>query len=184
MPSRIGVFCGSSLGRGDEYSAGAKAFASAVALRGMSVVYGGASVGLMGVVADAVLAGGGEVIGVIPRTLVDREIAHRRLTELRVVETMHERKAGMAALADAFVALPGGLGTLEELFEVWTWAQLGLHAKPCGLLNTAGYYDPLIEFVDHAVREGFVREQQRSTLVVLSDPAELLDTLDRITSTG
>jgi len=141
----------------------------------MRAVYGGASVGLMGVVADAVLAEGGEVIGVIPETLVDREIAHRRLTELRVVQTMHERKAGMAALADAFVALPGGLGTLEELFEIWTWGQIGLHAKPYGLLNTDGYYDPLIEFLDHAVREGFVREAQRSALVVCSDPDELLD---------
>ena len=143
----------------------------------MRVVYGGASVGLMGTIADAVLAEGGEVIGVIPGALVEREIAHRRLTELRVVETMHERKAGMAALADAFVALPGGLGTLEELFEIWTWSQIGLHAKPYGLLNTAGYYDPLIEFVDHAVREGFVRERQRSSLVVASDPEELLDLL-------
>jgi uncharacterized protein (TIGR00730 family) len=143
----------------------------------MRVVYGGASVGLMGTIADTVLAEGGEVIGVIPGTLVEREIAHRRLTELRVVATMHERKAGMAALADAFVALPGGLGTLEELFEIWTWGQIGLHAKPYGLLNTDGYYDPLIEFLDHAVREGFVREGQRSSLVVAADPDELLDLL-------
>ena len=143
----------------------------------MRVVYGGASVGLMGVVADTVLAEGGEVIGVIPGSLVEREIAHRRLTELRVVETMHARKAEMAALADAFVALPGGLGTLEELFEVWTWAQLGLHAKPCALLNTSGYFDPLIEFLDHAVHEGFVRERQRASLIVASEPDELLDEL-------
>jgi uncharacterized protein (TIGR00730 family) len=177
MVTRIGVFCGSAFGRGGDYPAAAKAFASAAVKRGMGVVYGGASVGLMGLVADTVLAEGGEVIGVIPATLVEREIAHRRLTELRVVETMHERKAGMAALADAFVALPGGLGTLEELFEVWTWSHLGLHAKPCALLNTGGYYDPLIDFVDHAVREGFVRETQRSTLVVASEPEELLDSL-------
>jgi uncharacterized protein (TIGR00730 family) len=137
----------------------------------------------MGVIADTLIAEGGEVIGVIPRALVEREIAHRRLTELRIVETMHERKAGMAALADAFVALPGGLGTLEELFEVWTWAQLGIHAKPCALLNTAGYFDPLIDFLDHAVREGFVRERQRSSLVVASDPDELLDLLNLATST-
>ena len=143
----------------------------------MRVVYGGASVGLMGVVADAVLADGGEVIGVIPGALVEREIAHRGLSELRVVDTMHERKAGMAALADAFVALPGCLGTLEELFEVWTWGQIGLHAKPYGLLNTAGFYDPLIEFLDHAVCEGFIRERQRASLVVSSDPDELLDLL-------
>jgi uncharacterized protein (TIGR00730 family) len=144
----------------------------------MTVVYGGASVGLMGVVADTVLTEGGEVIGVIPSTLVEREIAHRRLTELRVVDTMHDRKAGMAALADAFVALPGGLGTLEEIFEVWTWAQLGLHTKPCALLNTAGYYDPLLEFIDHAVREGFVRERQRTSLIVATEADELLDLLN------
>ena len=182
MPSCIAVFCGSSLGRCDDYSDAAKAFASGIVRRGMRVVYGGASVGLMGVVADTMLAEGGEVIGVIPRKLVEREIAHGRLTTLHVVETMHERKAGMAALADAFVALPGGLGTLEELFEVWAWTQLGLHAKPCVLLNTAGYYDPLIAFLDHAVREGFVREQQRSTLVVASDPDELLDLLGPLSS--
>ena len=160
-----------------EYPAAAKAFASAVVRRGMRVVYGGASVGLMGVVADTVLAEGGEVIGVMPRSLVEREIAHVRLTELRVVDTMHERKAAMASLADAFVALPGGLGTLEELFEVWTWFHIGLHAKPCGLLNTAGYYDPLIDFLDHAVREGFVRERQRKSIAVREDPDDLLDAL-------
>jgi hypothetical protein len=181
MTACIGVFCGSAHGRSDAYTAAAKQFGRSVAGRGLRVVYGGASVGLMGTIADAVLAEGGEVIGVIPGALVDREIAHRRLTELRVVETMHERKAGMAALADAFVALPGGLGTLEELFEIWTWGQIGLHVKPYGLLNTAGYYDPLIEFLDHAVREGFVRERQRSSLVVASDPDELLD---RLTSIG
>ena len=174
MPTCIGVFCGSAHGRSDAYTAAARQFGKSLASRGMRAVYGGASVGLMGVVADAILAEGGEVIGVIPGTLVDREIAHRQLTELRVVETMHERKAGMAALADAFVALPGGLGTLEELFEIWTWGQIGLHGKPYGLLNTAGYYDPLIEFLDHAVREGFVRQTQRSSLIVASDPEELL----------
>ena len=177
MTPYIAVFCGSAFGRGDEYAASAKSFARASVRRGMRVVYGGASVGLMGLVADTVLAEGGEVIGVIPSKLVEREIGHRRLTELRVVETMHERKAGMAALADAFVALPGGLGTLEELFEVWTWSQLGIHSKPCALLNTAGYYDPLIDFLDHAVEEGFVRERQRSTLIVSSDPDELLELL-------
>jgi uncharacterized protein (TIGR00730 family) len=177
MSACIAVFCGSAFGRDAQYAASAEAFARSVARRGMRLVYGGASVGLMGVIADTMLAEGGEVVGVMPGTLVEREIAHRRLTELRVVETMHERKAGMAALADAFVALPGGLGTLEELFEVWTWAQLGIHTKPCALLNTAGYYDPLIEFLDHAVREGFVRERQRASLIVSSDPEDLLDSL-------
>jgi hypothetical protein len=133
----------------------------------------------MGAVADAALAAGGEVIGVIPRSLVDREIAHRGLTELHVVQTMHERKALMAELADAFVALPGGLGTLEELFEVWTWGMLGLHAKPYGLLDVDGYYAPLITFLDHARDEGFVRAAQRAMLVVASEPARLLDALSR-----
>jgi uncharacterized protein (TIGR00730 family) len=141
------------------------------------VVYGGASVGLMGVLADTVLAAGGEIIGVIPGRLVDREIAHRGLTELRIVGTMHERKATMAQLADAFIALPGGLGTLEELFEVWTWAQLGLHTKPCGLLNTSRYYDPLIAFLDHARDEGFIRQAQRAALAVDDDPGQLIDML-------
>jgi uncharacterized protein (TIGR00730 family) len=177
MPHCIGVFCGSQHGRSDAYTAAAKQFGQSVARRGIRVVYGGASVGLMGVIADTVLTEGGEVVGVIPGSLVEREIAHRYLSDLRVVDTMHERKAGMAALADAFVALPGGLGTLEELFEVWTWGQIGLHGKPYGLLNTAGYYDPLIEFLDHAVREGFVRQRQRSSLVVAADSDELLDLL-------
>lgn len=140
-------------------------------------MYGGASVGLMGTLADAALEAGGEVIGVIPRALVDREIAHCRLTELRVVESMHERKATMAQLADAFVALPGGLGTLEELFEVWTWGQLGLHAKSYGVLNVNGYYDPLITFLDHACAEGFVGASQRAMLVVDDDASRLLDKL-------
>ena len=131
----------------------------------------------MGLLADTVLAAGGEVIGVMPATLVEREIAHRGLTELRIVTTMHERKALMAELADAFVALPGGLGTLEELFEVWTWAQLGLHGKPVALLNVNGYYDPLVTFLDHARDEGFVRRAQRAALVVDDEVDRLLDTL-------
>lgn len=142
-------------------------------------MYGGASVGLMGVLADTALTHGGRVVGVIPRSLVDREIAHRGLTALEVVETMHERKARMAELADAFVALPGGLGTLEELFEIWTWGMLGLHAKPYGLLNAGGYYQPLIRFLDHARDEGFIRPAQRDRLVVDTDPARLLDALSR-----
>lgn len=140
-------------------------------------MYGGASVGLMGLLADTALDAGGEVIGVIPRALVDREIAHRNLTELRVVETMHERKATMAALADAFVALPGGLGTLEELFEIWTWAMLGLHDKPYGLLEVDGYFQSLADFLDHACAEGFVRPAQRSMLHVDDSAERLLDRL-------
>lgn len=145
-------------------------------------MYGGASVGLMGVLADAARACGAEVVGVIPRALVDRELAHRGLTELHVVDTMHERKARMAELSDAFVALPGGLGTLEELFEVWTWGMLGLHAKPYGLLDVAGYYQPLIRFLDHARDEGFIRPAQRARLVVDTDPDRLLDGLARCPS--
>jgi uncharacterized protein (TIGR00730 family) len=177
MQQSICVFCGSASGASEQYAAAAQEFARAAARRGIRVVYGGASVGLMGVLADTVLAEGGEIIGVIPGALLEREIAHRGLSELRVVETMHERKAMMAQLADAFVALPGGLGTFEELFEVWTWGQLGLHSKPYGLFNAAGYYDPLIAFLDHACEEGFVRPAQRTMLAVDDDPNELLDLL-------
>ena len=142
-------------------------------------MYGGASVSIMGVLADATLAAGGRVVGVIPRALVDREIAHTGLTELHVVDTMHERKARMAELSDAFVALPGGLGTLEEFFEIWTWGMLGLHDKPYGLLDVDGYYEPLIRFLDHARDEGFVRPAQRDRLVVDTDADRLLAALAR-----
>jgi uncharacterized protein (TIGR00730 family) len=141
---------------------------------GIRVVYGGASVGLMGALADATLEAGGEVVGVIPQQLVDREIAHRGLTELHVVSSMHERKALMAELSDAFVALPGGIGTLEEPIEVFTWSQLGLHAKPLGVLNVAGYYDGLGAFLDHAVEQGFQPAAQRAKLVMAADPDALL----------
>jgi len=173
----ICVFCGSASGADDKYLPAARAFGRSAAERGLRIVYGGASVGLMGAVADAALLAGGDVVGVMPRALVDREIAHRGLTRLYVVDTMHERKAMMAELSDAFAALPGGLGTLEELFEVWTWGMLGLHAKPYGMLNTAGYYSPLIAFLDRARDEGFVREAQRDMLVVESEPHRLLDRL-------
>jgi uncharacterized protein (TIGR00730 family) len=173
----ICVFCGSSIGAAPSYVDAARAFARDAVGRGIRLVYGGASVGLMGALASEALAAGGEVIGVIPRALVDREIAHRGLTELRVVDTMHERKAMMAQLADAFVALPGGLGTLEELFEVWTWGMLGFHEKPYGVLDTDGYYAPLIRFLDHACDEGFIRPAQRAKLVVSDTPAALLDAL-------
>ena len=173
--STVCVFCGSSAGAGDAYEAAARSFAREAVRRGIRLVYGGASVGLMGALADAALDAGGEVVGVIPRALVDREIAHRGLTELRVVATMHERKATMAELADAFVALPGGLGTLEELFEILTWSQLGIHRKPVGVLNVAGYYDPLVALLDHAVAGGFVPAQSRGLVIVDEDPARLLD---------
>lgn len=172
---RICVFCGSSKGRRPAYARAASDLGQALAGRGIGLVYGGAHVGTMGVLADAVLRGGGEVTGVIPRQMVDREIAHTGVTDLQVVADMHERKARMASLADAFVALPGGAGTLEELFEAWTWGQLGLHAKPCGLLDVAGYYAPLRRFVDHMVAEEYLRPEFRSMLLVDSDPARLID---------
>ncbi len=178
MIQSICVFCGSSRGTNPAYLDAARAFGREAVARGMRVIYGGAGVGLMGALADSVLAAGGEVIGVMPRSLVDREVAHAGLTELRVVESMHERKATMAALSDAFVALPGGLGTLEELFEVWTWGMLGLHAKRFGLLDVAGYYQPLTAFLDHAVAHGFVRPAQRAELRVHEDPRTLLTMLE------
>jgi uncharacterized protein (TIGR00730 family) len=151
-----------------------------IAKRGLGLVYGGGNVGLMGVVADSVLKNGGEVIGVIPQALADREIAHAGVTDLRVVDSMHTRKAMMADLSDAFVAMPGGVGTFEEFFEVVTWTQLGLHRKPCGLLNVNGFYTPLAAFIDQAVSEGFIRPIHRAAIVVDSDPERLLDTLATI----
>jgi len=176
---RICVFCGSSPGARPAYRHLARALAGELLARGLGLVYGGASVGLMGEVATAMLEGGGEVIGVIPRALVDREVAYQALTDLRVVGSMHERKALMAELSDGFVALPGGFGTLEELFEVLTWGQLGLHGKPCGLLNVDGYYDPLLSFLQHAHREGFVRAKHLELVLADSEPAGLLDALER-----
>jgi len=151
----------------------------ALARRGIGLVYGGGGIGLMGVLADAALSAGGDVIGVIPEALVAREVAHQGLGDLRVVASMHERKALMADLSDAFVALPGGLGTLEEFCEALTWAQLGIHRKPCGLLNVEGFFDPLLSFFDHAVRERFVSPDHRSLVVVEEDPERLLDALSR-----
>jgi hypothetical protein len=171
---RVCVFCGSSPGARPEYADAASAVGRLLATSGITLVYGGASIGLMGVLADATLQSGGRVIGVIPRALVDQEIAHAGLTELRVVETMHERKAEMADLSDGFLALPGGLGTLEELFEIWTWGNLGYHQKPCGLLNTSEYYTSLLKFVDDMVVEKFVRETQRGMLIVDRDAETLL----------
>jgi uncharacterized protein (TIGR00730 family) len=168
------VFCGSNVGASPRFAAAAHDFGTLLAKAGIALVYGGGSVGLMGVVADAVLANGGTAIGVIPRALWDREVGHRNLTELHIVETMHERKALMASLTDAFVALPGGLGTLEEIFEVWTWAQLGIHRKPLGFFDVDGFYAPLLSFLDAAVDDGFVRAQHRGIAIVDTDAAGLL----------
>jgi uncharacterized protein (TIGR00730 family) len=177
MTRSIAVFCGSADGTSSGYLDAARAFGTEAASRGCRIVYGGARLGLMGAVADSAIDAGGEVIGVMPRALVDREIAHPGLTALHVVDTMHERKAMMAELAEAFVALPGGLGTLEELFEIWTWGYLGLHTKPYGILNVLGFYDPLVAFLDHAVAQGFVRPAQRALLTVSADAPRLLDSL-------
>jgi uncharacterized protein (TIGR00730 family) len=171
---RVCVFAGSNAGRNDTYTQEAAVLGRLLASRGIGVVFGGGKVGLMGTLADAALAAGGEVIGVIPSALVSKEVAHDGLTELRVVTSMHERKAMMAELSDAFIALPGGWGTLEELFEVITWAQLGLHGKPCGLLNAGGYFDPLLTFLTHAVEEGFVRREHAGFLLIAESGEALL----------
>jgi len=168
------VFCGSHPGRHPEYLAGAADLGRVLAARGLRVVYGGAHIGLMGALADAVLAAGGEIVGVIPGLLVDAEVAHPGLSDLRVTGSMHERKALMAELSDGFIALPGGLGTLEEFAEIVTWAQLGLHAKPTGLLNLLGYYDELLRFLDHATQERFVRPGHREQILARPSAAELL----------
>ncbi len=173
----ICVLCGSSPGRRPDYLRAAEALAEALVQRGIRVVYGGAAVGTMGALADAALRAGGEVVGVIPQALVDAEVAHRSLTDLRVVGSMHERKAAMVALSDGFVALPGGLGTLDELAEVATWSQLGLHAKPIGLLDPLGYFDLLLRFLDHAVAERFLRGEHRALLLHERTPAALLDAM-------
>jgi uncharacterized protein (TIGR00730 family) len=172
------VYCGSSPGAKRDYAEGATALGRALARNGQRLVYGGGNVGLMGIVADATLATGGEVIGVIPQALVDRELAHQGLSRLHIVASMHERKAMMAELADGFIALPGGLGTLEELFEIWTWAQLGMHRKPIGLLNVHGFFDPLIEFIGRLVTERFVRRENREMLFISAAPAELLKQME------
>jgi len=172
---RICVFAGSSSGTRDNYAATARELGRLLALRNLGLVYGGARVGLMGTLADTALAAGGRVIGVIPEALVAREVAHHGLTDLRIVGSMHERKALMADLSDGFIALPGGWGTLDEFFEVLTWAQLGLHQKPCGVINVEGYFDPLLAFVNRSVSEGFLRVEHASMIAVSSSAAELLD---------
>ena len=172
---RICVFTGSNKGRREEYAEAARAFGRALLAHRLDLVYGGGHVGLMGVLADTVLEGGGRVYGVIPRALFEREVGHGGCTELIVVETMHERKAEMARLADAFVALPGGIGTLEEIFEVFTWAQLGIHRKPLGFLNVLGFYDSLISFLSHTVTEGFLRAPHNEMAMIAESPEALLD---------
>ncbi|WNB76101.1 LOG family protein [Methylomonas koyamae] len=171
----ICVYCGSSPGRSEIYVAAARQLAAALVERNVRLVYGGAGIVVMGAVADRVLELGGQVVGVIPQALATKEVAHPGLTELHVTASMHERKMRMTELADGFIALPGGIGTLEELFEIWTWAQLGFHAKPCGVLNIAGYYDALIRFLDHVAAEQFVKPQTRALLMVDTDPAALLE---------
>lgn len=168
------VYCGSGPGARPAYAETARQLGALLAREGIGLVTGGGKVGLMGVIADAVLETGGQAVGIIPQALLDREVGHTGLTELVVVQTMHERKALMAARADAVIALPGGLGTLEEITEMLTWAQLGIHSKPCGLLNVAGYYDALVRFLDHAVAERFIRQPHREMLTVASSPEEML----------
>ncbi len=176
-PFSLCVYCGSRAGLDGDHAAMARAVGRTLAERGWRLVYGGGSVGLMGVVADAALAAGAQVVGVIPRSLVAREVEHRGLTELIVVETMHQRKQAMAERADAFVALPGGIGTLEELFEVWTWRQLGYHDQPIGLLNTGGYYDPLLSFMRRSLDAGFVSAETLAMVEVGTEPVALLERL-------
>ena len=171
----ICVFCGSSSGNDRAYAASARALGHTLARDGITLVYGGGRVGLMGVLADAVLEASGEAIGVMPKSLLEREIGHPGLTDLRVVGSMHERKALMSELSDGFIALPGGTGTLEEFFEVLTWAQLGEHQKPCALLDAGGYYDPLLALFDHMVARGFLSEEHRSMILIETEPIRLLE---------
>ena len=173
------VFCGSNKGTRQIYADTARALGTEMARRGIGLVYGGGNVGLMGVIADAILDGDGEAIGIMPAHLVAKEIEHKRLTDLRVVNSMHERKAMMADLADGFIAMPGGFGTYDEFCEVVTWAQLGLHQKPCAILNLDGFYDPLLAMFDHATAEGFIRPTHRAMLIVADDPATLLDQMEQ-----
>jgi uncharacterized protein (TIGR00730 family) len=172
---RLCVFCGSSHGKNPTYAEAAKNLGGELARRGIELVYGGGNVGLMGVIADAVLDSGGEVIGVIPESLMAKELGHRGIQELRVVKTMHERKAMMVDLSDGFIAMPGGIGTFEEFFEIVTWAQLGFHSKPCALLNVNEFYDPLLHLLDHAIAESFVKPKQRDLVLVEADFSKLLD---------
>ena len=173
----ICVYCGSQAGTDLRYRQAASLMGQLLAEQGYGLVYGGGHVGLMGIIAEAVLAAGGRVIGVIPETMVGRELAYKQVTQLEIVPSMHERKARMASLADAFIAMPGGYGTLEELFEIVTWAQLGIHAKPIGILNVSGYFDALAAMIEHAIQEGFIRAEHRHFWVLCSEPVALLEAL-------
>jgi uncharacterized protein (TIGR00730 family) len=184
LPGRICVFTGSRQGSRPEYSEAARQLGRALVERDYGLVYGGGNVGLMSVIADTVLGLGGHVTGVIPDSLVSKEVAHRGLSDLRVVQSMHERKAMMAELSDGFIAMAGGIGTMEEFFEVLSWAQLGIHRKPCGLLNTGGYYEHLIKFLDDAVDQGFLKPKHRSLLILANEPAEMLNRLEPFMATG
>lgn len=175
---RVCVFCGSSSGVKQEYAVGARELGLVLAKKNIDLVYGGGHVGLMGIVADAAMSAGAKAIGIIPRCLADKEVAHQGLTELKIVQTMHERKAQMSELSDGFIAMPGGFGTLEELFEVITWAQLGIHKKPFGLFNVAGYYDKLIEFMDYQVEQGFVPQRHREMIIVSDEAEQLVEMLE------
>ena len=175
------VYCGSSKGHSPVYADAAKSLGRALVKQNLSLVYGGGHVGLMGIVADAVLEAGGEVTGVIPKALMDTEVGHDHLTRLLVVKDMHERKALMAEHADGFIAMPGGIGTLEELFETLTWAQLGFHEKPIGLFNVEGFYDPLIEFLHHQTSQGFLRAEHKDLLLVQTEPEALIEQLKNFT---
>ncbi len=175
---RVCVFCGSSPGVKQEYAVGARELGLVLAKKNIDLVYGGGHVGLMGIVADAAMSAGAKAIGIIPRCLADKEVAHQGLTELKIVQTMHERKAQMSELSDGFIAMPGGFGTLEELFEVITWAQLGIHKKPFGLFNVAGYYDKLIEFMDYQVEQGFVPQRHREMIIVSDEAEQLVEMLE------
>ena len=177
----ICVFCGSSYGALEAYADIARETGRVIAEEGYTLVYGGAKVGLMGTVADAALAASGKVIGVLPRSLQDKEIGHEGLSELHLVDSMHERKAMMADLSDAFIALPGGVGTLEEIFEVWTWGQLGYHKKPCGFLNAEGYYDHLIAFLDHQTEQGFTKQVMRDMAQIASSPLDMIRQFENYT---
>jgi uncharacterized protein (TIGR00730 family) len=175
---RICVFCGSNQGVRSEYISAAQSLGKILVKRNLSLVYGGGNVGLMGIIADAVLAEGGEVIGVIPQSLVDREVAHQNLTTMHIVNSMHERKALMADLSDGFIAMPGGMGTFDEFCEILTWAQLGIHQKPCGILNVENYFTPLLKMFDHATDEGFLRDAHRDLVIEATKPEVLLDLFD------